>query len=156
MHHLLVLIRIHWSLLLHNHSLLHHLLLLLDHHDLLSMLSESHFLLFVNELEKLFASHGKNLVESAKHETLEVLVWDAQNGRTVRLDLLMELVAAIENEFMLLLLLVTKESRLEALLWRLLYQLLSHLCLHILWHCSSLGIKDPRGTRAGLVVFGVF
>jgi len=78
-HHLLMLIRINWSLLLHHHSLLHHLLLvllLLYHHDFLSMLPECHFLLLVNELEKLFASHRKDLIQSTKHESLKEFIWD--------------------------------------------------------------------------------
>ncbi len=78
-HHLLMLIRINWSLLLHHHSLLHHLLLvllLLYHHDFLSVLSKSHLLLLVNELEKLFASHRKDLIESTKHESLKKFIRD--------------------------------------------------------------------------------
>jgi hypothetical protein len=107
-HHLLMLVRIHWSLLLHHHCL-HHLLLmllLLYHHDFLCVLSKCHFLLLVNKLEKLFTSHRKDLVKPAKHETLEKFVRDTQDRRTVRLDLLMELVATIENEFVLLVLLL--------------------------------------------------
>lgn len=123
-HHLLMLVRIHWSLLLHHHCL-HHLLLmllLLYHHDFLSVLSKCHLLLLVNELKKLFTSHREDLVEPAKHETLEKFVRDTQDGRTVRLYLLMKLVSTIENEFvllmLLLLLLLSKHSRLETLLLR--------------------------------------
>lgn len=147
-HHLLMLIRINWSLLLHHHSLLHHLLLvllLLYHHDFLSMLPKCHFLLLVNELEKLFPSHRKDLIQSTKHESLKEFIWDTQNRRTVRLDLLMKLVATIENEFMLLMLLLlrlSKDSWLKSLLRSFLHQLLSHLCLHILWNSSSLRIQN--------------
>jgi hypothetical protein len=70
------------------------------------MLSKCHLLLLVNKLEKLFTSHREDLIQPAKHETLEKFVWDTQDRGSVRLDLLMELVATIENEFMLLVLLL--------------------------------------------------
>lgn len=109
-----MLIWVHRSLLLHHHSLLHHLLLvllLLYHHDFLGMLSKSHLLLLVNELEKLFTSHREDLIQSTKHKTFKEFIRDTQYGRTVRLDLLVKLIATIENEFMLLMLLLLLLSK---------------------------------------------
>lgn len=96
----------HWSLLLHHHSLLHHVLLmliLLNHHNFLCVLTECYLLLLIDELEELLSCHREYLIESSKHETLKVFVWNTQNRGTVGLNLLVELITTIEDKFMLLL-----------------------------------------------------
>lgn len=51
------------------------------------LLAIHEFILFVNKLIQLFFCHREYLIESAKHEALEVLIGDAQNGRSVGLHI---------------------------------------------------------------------
>lgn len=62
------------------------LLLLLHHHNSLSMLPKLKLLLLIDEHEELVPSHRKNLVKPTKHEAFEVFIRDAEDRRTVAFD----------------------------------------------------------------------
>ena len=53
----------------------------------LVLLFPRQFLLLVYKLEKLFSSHGEDLVESAEHESLEVVIRNAENRGAVALNI---------------------------------------------------------------------
>ena len=72
-------------LLLHHHSVLSKLHLLLHEHALL-LLPIGNLVLFIYELKQFFFGHWQNLIKSSKHKSLEILVWDAKYGRSMRLS----------------------------------------------------------------------
>ena len=124
-------------MLLHQHLLLlHELLLLLEHQCLLRLLPEYQLVLLVDELEQLLSGHGQYLVQSAEHEPLEVLVRDAQDGRSVRLVL--GIGRPVEHEVQVL-------HAVEVL----------RLLLQVLRHRRCLRVQYLRWAGSNSVLFGV-
>lgn len=94
------------------------------------MLSEYLFILLVNKLRQLLASHRKYLVQPPEHKTPKVFIRYAQNRRSVRLWN-----GPVKYELLIV--------------W-------NHLSrLRVLWHGCCLRVKDFGGTWPALVVFRV-